>query len=152
MQIETKRWPWSAIGDPQHQQVGERKMQTVPDANASKSLNPHHYMWSFFFSNNFLKFFNHKHFKIALKSAYLLKNLNMCCFSACIPIGQHQWEPVLALVWGMCSQQWHRWSFSLPVVLKTVMLPSLPQPCPPGHLCLTYLLFCFSINLILGTL
>lgn len=64
MQIETKRWPWSAIGDPQHQQVGERKMQTVPDANASKSLNPHHYMWSFFFSNNFLKFFNHKHFKI----------------------------------------------------------------------------------------
>lgn len=64
MQIETKRWPWSAIGDPQHHQVGERKMQRFPDANTSKSLNPHHYMWSFFFSYNLKKIFNNKYLKI----------------------------------------------------------------------------------------
>lgn len=84
---------------------------------------------------------------------HLLKNPKTCCFSACIPIGQHQWERVLApREHGVRAPSNGMVPF-IPCVLKTMVLPSFTLSLAHLGFCvrLTFR-FVSALNLILDTL
>lgn len=110
-------------------------------------------MWSFLFSYSVVFFCKSKLaaniFKLqifALKIAFLA---SVEISKAVIFFSLHShWKTSVGT--GTCFGRAHVLpglvrSSALPVVLRTVVLSSLPQPCPQGHLCLNYLSFVFLV-------